>query len=57
MCPTLQTLLEVERDAFFGSKFTRNKPLIRAWNRYSEAISKLLHREDLEDYLLEEEDL
>jgi len=38
MCPTLQTLLEVERDAFFGSKFTRNKPLIRAWNRYIEVL-------------------
>jgi len=57
MCPTLQRLLEVERDAFFGAKFTNNKPLIRAWDRYNEAISKLLHREDLEDYLLEEEDL
>lgn len=50
-CPTLQRLLELERDNWFA--IPNNKPsTAETWEKWSQAISNLLCREDLENYLL-----
>lgn len=55
MCPTLQRLLEVERDAWFGAVKTSGAIKTKDWEKYVDCLAKLLHRDDLEDYLLEED--
>ena len=55
-CPTLQQLLEAERDAWFNPK-RAEVPRDTRWKQASKRLSMLLGRSALERYLLRPKEL